>query len=128
MASAADRLVQHIRTLVEPARHMTDTDGQLLGRWAAARDDRAFAALVARHGALVWRVSCSVLRHREDAEDVFQATFLVLARKAATLRKHSSIAGWLYQTAHRLALKSRTTTARRLCREHRAPRSASVDP
>jgi RNA polymerase sigma factor (sigma-70 family) len=83
---------------------------------------------VARHGALVWRVSRGVLRQTEDAQDVFQATFLILARKAASLRRHASIAGWLHQTAQRLALKTRTAAARRLYREHQVPQSPSADP
>src|SRR5437868_14464532 len=105
MASAADRLVHHLRALVDPARSTSETDGQLLVRWLAGRDDLAFAALVARHRALVWRVSRSVLHRPEDAEDAFQATFLILARKAATLKRHSSVAGWPHQTAYRLAPK-----------------------
>jgi RNA polymerase sigma factor (sigma-70 family) len=128
MASAADRLVHHIRRLVDPARGTSETDGHLLARWAAHRDDRAFAALVGRHGALVWQVSRSVLHQVEDAEDAFQATFLVLARKAATLQRHSSVAGWLNQTAYHLAAKSRRATARRLRREHGAEQKTVADP
>ncbi|HWY85587.1 MAG TPA: sigma-70 family RNA polymerase sigma factor [Gemmataceae bacterium] len=127
MASAADRLMQHIRALVDPG-PTTETDGQLLGHWADQRDGRAFAGVVGRHGALVWRVVWNVLRQREDAEDAFQATFLILARKAATLQMQTSIAGWLYQTAHRLALKARTATTRRLHREERAARKTVPQP
>jgi len=128
MATTLGLFVQHLRTLLDPARHETAADGKLLGRWAADRDARAFAALVWRHGPLVWRVGRSVLHQREDAEDVFQATFLVLAKKAAGLRGRPSIAGWLHQTAHRLALKARTATARRLRREEQAAKTAVVDP
>src|SRR5438093_1369867 len=98
MANSVSLFVQRLRILLDPARHGSETDGQLLARWAASRDESAFAALVGRHGALVWHVSRNVLHQPEDIEDVFQATFLVLARKAATLQKRSSIAGWLYQT------------------------------
>src|SRR5579863_1201249 len=122
MAHPAELIVQHICNLVDPGRRSTATDGQLLTRWALERDSRAFAALVARHGPLVWRVGHGVLHRAEDAEDIFQATFLILARKATTLRKHSSIAGWLYQTAHRLALKARKASARRLRREAQGSR------
>jgi DNA-directed RNA polymerase specialized sigma24 family protein len=99
MASAADYLMHRIRALVDPARNETATDGQLLSRWANGRDGRAFAALVGRHAALVWRVGRSVLGQAEDAEDVFQAAFLILARRSANLQRCSSVAGWLHQTA-----------------------------
>ena len=117
MASAADRLVHHIRNLVDPGRRTSGADGEVLARWVTLRDADAFSALVGRHGALVWRVGRSLLHQTEDAEDVFQATFFVLARKAASLQKHTSIAGWLYQTAYRLALKARTRAAGRHCRK-----------
>src|SRR5436305_1932865 len=99
MSKPVDLFVQRLRTLLDPARHSADTDGQLLARWAACRDSGAFAALVGRHGALVWRATRNILHRAEDAEDVFQATFLILARKAAALQQRSSLAGWLYQTA-----------------------------
>ena len=128
MAHPAELIVQHICNLVDPGRRSTATDGQLLSRWVLERDSRAFAALVARHGPLVWRVGHGVLHRAEDTEDTFQATFLILARKATALRKHSSIAGWLYQTAHRLALKARSASARRLLREAQGTRKNVVDP
>ncbi len=126
--NAVDLFFQHLRIILDPERRSTDTDGQLLARWVSARDGRAFAALVARHGALVWRASRGVLHLREDTEDVFQATFLMLARKAAGLQKHSSITGWLYQTASRLALKARTAKLRRLRHEEQAGPKMAVDP
>src|SRR5262245_59650170 len=128
MAKPIDNLVQRIFALVEPTRGGPDSDGQLLARWVHERDNRAFASLVGRHGALVWRVGRSMLAQPEDAEDVFQATFLVLARKAAALRRHPSIAGWLHQTAHHLALRSRTQAARRQRREETAIARPSADP
>lgn len=67
------------------------------------------------------------LHKPEDAQDVFQATFLVLARKAATLQKHSSIAGWLFQTARHLAIKARMATVRRVRREEEAPPKRIID-
>src|SRR5262249_12826211 len=73
----------------------------------------AFAALVRRHGALVMGVSRRVLHHDQDAEDVFQATFLILARQADSSRWHKSIAGWLYCVAYRLALRTRARNGRR---------------
>jgi len=128
MANGLDHFVHRLRFLLDPMRHEGATDAQLLDRWATNHDSRAFAVLVGRHGALVWRVSKSVVRRPEEAEDVFQATFFVLARKAASLRKHSSVAGWLYQTAYKLALKARTANARRLHYEEQATPKTIPNP
>ena len=82
------------------------TDGQLLERFTSAIRkvaELAFAALVERHGPMVLRVCQSVLRERHDAEDAFQATFLVLVRKAASIRKQNSVVSWLHGVAFRVA-------------------------
>jgi RNA polymerase sigma factor (sigma-70 family) len=89
------------------------TDDQLLTEYFTKRDESAFAVLVHRHGPLVWRVCRRVLGPSPDAEDAFQATFVVLIRKANAVRWKTSIAGWLYQVAHRVALRSRARIARR---------------
>jgi RNA polymerase sigma factor (sigma-70 family) len=127
MAKPPD-LLTCLRSLVDPARDDTRADNQLLTHWANNRDSRAFAALVWRHGGMVWRVGRGMLQSQEDAEDVFQATFLVLARRASALRCQPSLAGWLYGTAYRLALKTRTATARRLRRERAAAQKSPLDP
>jgi RNA polymerase sigma factor (sigma-70 family) len=128
MPRPAGSLLPQLRALLGPARPETASDGQLLARWVADHDSQAFAALVWRHGALAWRVGRSILHQREDAEDAFQATFLVLARKAASLQGRASIAGWLHNTAHRLALKARSAAARRRRREDQAAKTRIVDP
>jgi RNA polymerase sigma factor (sigma-70 family) len=93
------------------------TDGQLLAYFIERRDEAAFEALVRRHGLMVLGVCRRVLRDLHDAEDAFQATFLVLARKAASLRSRELVGNWLYGTAYRTAQEARATIARRRARE-----------
>src|SRR5262245_28596164 len=95
-------------------------DEELLRRYLSARDQSAFAALVKRHGAMVFAVSQSVLRQRHDAEDVFQTAFLILARKADTIRRHEGVGCWLHRVAYHVALKMRANNARRQAREAKA--------
>jgi len=107
------QVLRHIRQLVGAPSGDDASDGQLLARFIATRDQDAFAALVERHGPLVWSVCRRALSIEQDAEDVFQATFLVLARKASAIRKHDSVSSWLYGTAYRLATKLRASGAKR---------------
>jgi RNA polymerase sigma factor (sigma-70 family) len=93
------------------------TDGQLLARFCAVRDEASFAALVKRHGPMVLGVCRRVLRHQQDAEDAFQATFLVLARRAGSLNNGEALGSWLFGVAHRTALEARSAIARRRARE-----------
>src|SRR5262245_20293024 len=81
------------------------SDADLLARFAAAGDRPAFELLVLRHGPMVFQVCRRLLRHTQDAEDAFQATFLTLARKATSVRRPEALAGWLHCTAHRVALR-----------------------
>lgn len=96
------------------------SDRDLLRRFAQERDEAAFAVLVRRHSTMVLGVALRVLRHHQDAEDVCQATFLLLARKAATTAWRESVANWLYGVAYRLALKSREAAQRRTARQGKA--------
>ncbi len=93
------------------------TDGQLLARFIEHREQAAVAALVQRHGPMVWGVCRRILRHHHDAEDAFQATFLVLIRKAASVRKREMMANWLYGVAQQTAMKARAMLAKRRTRE-----------
>jgi RNA polymerase sigma factor (sigma-70 family) len=97
------------------------TDGQLLTRFVAARDEGSFASLVRRHGPMVLGVCHRILHDFHEAEDAFQATFLVLARKAATVVRRESVGCWLYGTAYRTAMEARTMSARRRAREKPMP-------
>ncbi len=103
------------------------SDRDLLMRYARQRDEAAFAALVRRHGRLVWNACRRVLPHH-DAEDAFQATFLVLAKKAAALPADVCVAGWLHGAASRGALEVRRKAARRRRRESRAPLASASPP
>jgi RNA polymerase sigma factor (sigma-70 family) len=93
------------------------TDGELLGRFVVARDEAAFEALVHRHGPMVLGLCRRVLGNAHDAEDAFQATFLILARKAASVVKRESVGCWLFGVAQRTAREARTVLARRRARE-----------
>ncbi|MCI0461931.1 MAG: sigma-70 family RNA polymerase sigma factor [Gemmataceae bacterium] len=88
-------------------------DRQLLDRFTCARDESAFAELVRRHGPMVLAVCRRILGNPHDAEDAFQAAFLVLARRAGSIRQRDSVGGWLYQVAYRIALRARTRGQRR---------------
>lgn len=105
-------LIRAFHSLASQTRE-PEVDGELLQRFVQKTDEDAFADLVARHGAMVMGVCQRALQQEQDAEDVFQATFLLLARKASELCSHPCLRGWLYQTAHRTASKLRVTRARR---------------
>jgi RNA polymerase sigma factor (sigma-70 family) len=93
------------------------SDGRLLERFGTYREEAAFEVLVRRHGPMVWGVCRRVLRNHHDAEDAFQATFLVLARKGDAIAHRELVANWLYGVAHQTAMKARSTRAKRRMRE-----------
>src|SRR6266705_3488916 len=107
-----------LRSLVRHLRRITGRvdagvpDAELLHRYVAEGDEAAFELLLWRHGPMVRGVCRRVLRHTQDAEDAFQATFLALVRKAVSISQRESLAGWLYRVAYRVALRARDAVAR----------------
>src|SRR5258708_10158777 len=100
------------RFAAEPA-----ADDRLLERFALEGDEAAFEELVKRHAGMVWAVCRRALKNEQDIQDAFQATFLVLVRKAAGIRKKASVASWLHGVARHVALKAHANALRRMNNE-----------
>jgi RNA polymerase sigma factor (sigma-70 family) len=115
--SSVDPILQHLWRAVQHPVGADVTDGRLLENFITDRDMTALDLLVRRHAAMVWGVCRRVLADPHDAEDAFQATFLVLVRKAASVFPREMVGNWLYGVAHTTALRARATTARRRVRE-----------
>ena len=109
--------LEHLRGLFNGGTAVGQTDGQLLLRYAVSHDGPAFEALVARHGPMVLATCRAVLKHEHDVEDAFQATFLVLARKAGAIRAGDTLGGWIHQVAYRVAMQLNIELKRRHLRE-----------
>src|SRR5438270_11805292 len=99
-------VLQHIRTIANARSYEETSDRGLLERFLAQREEAAFVALLKRHGPMVLQVCRRIQGNEHDAEDAFQATFLLLARKASSIRKLDSVASWLHGVAHRSALQA----------------------
>jgi RNA polymerase sigma factor (sigma-70 family) len=121
-------LLWHLRSLAVSGRAQEASDGELVDWFLAGEDRTAFSALLQRHGPMVLGLCRRVLRNDQDAEDAFQATFLVFTRKARSLRARASVGNWLYGVAYRTALKARSAAARRRDREAAAPVRAPGEP
>jgi RNA polymerase sigma factor (sigma-70 family) len=109
---------RHLRMLFDVGTVARLTDGQLLDMFVARRDEAAFTALIERHGPMVQRVCHEILRNHHDAQDALQATFLVLASRASSIRRRDSVASWLYGVALRVGSCTRSAAARRRRLEH----------
>ncbi len=116
-ASQMNEVLEHLRRAVLPRDSSALTDGQLLEDYLSGRDEAALAALVQRHGPMVWGVCRRVVGDHHDAEDAFQATFLVFTRKAGSIAARELVANYLYKVAYQTALKARATAVRRKARE-----------
>jgi RNA polymerase sigma factor (sigma-70 family) len=114
--SPINEVIQYLRSTLLPD-GADLTDGQLLECFVRRRDPAALEALVRRHGPMVWGVCRRILQNHHDAEDAFQATFLVLVRKAGSIRSGAKAGNWLYGVAHQTSLKARATRAKRKLRE-----------
>src|SRR5437016_5922996 len=121
-ATPTNRVLAHLRRLALRPGVAGLADAQLLERFLARRDDGAFAELVRRHGPMVLGVCRRVLGEAHDAADAFQATFLVLARRAASITPRAAVGPWLYGVARRTALNARAAAARRRRAEQQAAR------
>jgi RNA polymerase sigma factor (sigma-70 family) len=113
-------LLRGVRAVIDARRAEGLSNGELLHAFVQCRDEAAFAALVRRHGPMVLRVCRRVLPNEADAEDAFQATFLALARRAATVREGDALAAWLRGAASRMALSVRRAALRRRAQGARA--------
>src|SRR5260221_8364631 len=121
-------VLRQLRRLVGGADGEESPDGLLLEQFATARDERAFEELLARHGPMVYNVCRRVLDNDHDAADAYQATFLVLARKAGSIRKRGSVGSWLYGVAYRVARKARSRAGRLRTSEEPVNPMCEADP
>jgi RNA polymerase sigma factor (sigma-70 family) len=129
MPNSSDHpLLAFLRRLAVPGDHRAMADGELLQRFSGQGEEWAFAALMHRHGPMVLGVCQGLLLGAQDAEDAFQATFLVLARKARAIGKPASVASWLHGVAYRLAMRVRADLARRRACEGKVMTLPSNEP
>jgi RNA polymerase sigma factor (sigma-70 family) len=128
MTGTLTHLLHRLRGLAEARATRDLTDGKLLERFRARGEEAAFTLLLQRHGPMVLGLCRRLLGQEQDAEDAFQATFLVLVRKAASIRARDSLASWLYGVARHIALRARGQTAARQAREREAATRPGADP
>jgi RNA polymerase sigma factor (sigma-70 family) len=126
-AGQLNQILQHLRRASLLREGTGQTDGQLLERFLTLRDEVVLETLIRRHASMAWGVCRRVLRNHHDAEDAFQAIFLVLVRRAASIVPREMVANWLYGVAYRVALKARATLARRRNRERQVSEMPEPD-
>jgi RNA polymerase sigma factor (sigma-70 family) len=122
-----DGVIRQVRHTVLSAQAAERTDAELLQRYIAQRDERAFEALLRRHGPMVLGVCRRLLRNHADVQDAIQATFVVFLRKAASIRPRGNVGNWLHGVAHRTALKANAMNRRRRDKERQARPATGCD-
>jgi RNA polymerase sigma factor (sigma-70 family) len=128
-ASPLQGFLEHLRQRIDPARQREPSDADLLERFRRQREEAAFTLLMQRHGPMVLAVCRRVLGDAHEAEDAFQATFLVLVHQAGAIRKQQSLAGWLHSVAARIARKAGMRVARqRIAERQIQPPTVGDDP
>jgi RNA polymerase sigma factor (sigma-70 family) len=129
--SPISTVIQHLRMTLRQPGEADLSDAHLLRQFIEQHDEAAFAALTRRHGPMVMAVCLRVAHNRQDAEDAFQATFLVLVRKAASIASRHLLGNWLYGVAYNTALKARAAAVKRRSREKQVtdmPEPAMAEP
>jgi RNA polymerase sigma factor (sigma-70 family) len=127
VSGSMNRVVRALRRAAMHGQANSLSDRQLLERFLATHEEAAFEALVRRHGPMVLGVCRRVLEHAQDAEDAYQATFLILVRKATSILLRETLASWLYGVAYRTAQKARVAAARRRVKEKQMARPEAID-
>src|SRR5262245_36421124 len=123
-----NNVLRQIRRLVARPGAGAQADEDLLERFIVHHEEEAFGALVRRHGPMVLGVCLRLLRHRQDAEDAFQATFLTLVRKGGSIRQRGSLASWLYRVAFRISLRLKARAEKRNGSESLVDATVDADP
>ena len=126
--SPTGALLQFINRMIGMRAGEQGSDAHLLEQFITFRSEAAFEVLLKRHGPLVLGVCRRVLGHEQDADDVFQATFLVLARQAGSIRKRQAVGSWLYGVAYRPAMRAKAEAARRRKLERQAGTMPRAEP
>jgi RNA polymerase sigma factor (sigma-70 family) len=125
-ARQLNEFMRHLRRVLDRQDASGITDGELVKRYVQQRDETAFEALLRRHGPMVFGVCRRVLHHQHDAEDAFQATFLIFVSKASSLRSPGMIGNWLYGVAYRTALHAREAAGKRRAKEAEMPAKSRI--
>ncbi len=121
-------MTPRLRTLIDHASRLAESDAVLLRKFADTRDPQAFAELVRRYGRLVWGQCRHLLQSEADADDAFQATFLSLAKCGRTLRDTNKLGPWLHGVAYRVCMQVKRTAARRAKREKATAKAEATRP